>query len=290
MKQRVQVEYVDVESGRTLGRASLPVERIPDPLELKPCLTLGEERFVVVGAEPRASRDVAARGQLRLTLRRVVGDLSTADLTFRRPTLCGALPPLAPAPAGSAAGAAGASVLRIERDGWRQHELIARAHAEAVAATLLEVRRVRARGEEPPSSQEEPAGEAADQAPREPSFRELVLRPALYPAPLPGICPEWLRERFREPQAWDAVTLRGLKACFAEAFGLRLRSGLSLYGLSPGGKVRVAALCGQGEGRHLYHDAAALAEVLEVHSLVLVDWCRARVIPSDELVEFLSDE
>mgnify|MGYP004146209713 CR=1 FL=1 len=95
MKPSVRVEYVDAESGRTLGRARLPVERVPNPLELKPRLQLGEEAFVVVRAEPELSQDVRTRGELRLTVRRVV-DLPQGDLLHRRPTLADSLPPLSP--------------------------------------------------------------------------------------------------------------------------------------------------------------------------------------------------
>ena len=259
MKPSVRVEYVDAESGRTLGRARLPVERVPNPLELKPRLQLGEEAFVVVRAEPELSQDVRTRGELRLTVRRVV-DLPQGDLLHRRPTLADSLPPLGEGPLPDEA-------LRVERDAWRQVEFLSRDHAEAIAEDLLAVRRVLSRGE---------AG----------GYPELVLRRTYYPAPLHAIDVSWIEQRFREPEAYPALTLNGLAVPLRGGFAFRLRAGIDLYGVARSGRTTCLALRGWGSGRHLFADAQALGEVLSVHRLVLVDWCRGRLIPAEELATY----
>ena len=262
MKPSVRVEYVDAESGRTLGRAHLPVERVPNPLELKPRLQLDEGEFVVVRAEPERSQDVRSRGELRLTVRRVV-DLPQRGLLHRLPTLADALPALAPGPLPEEA-------LRVERDAWRQVELLSRDHAEAIAEDLLAVRRILAREEEG-------------------GYAELVLRRTYYPAPLHAIDVSWIEQRFHEPKPYPALTLNGLAVPLRGGFALRLRAGIDLYGVARNGRTTCLALRGWGHGRHLFSDAQALGEVLSVHRLVLVDWCRGRLIPSEELATYFAE-
>jgi hypothetical protein len=265
MNDRVQVEYVDAESGETIGVSHLPLARVPDPLELRPSLTLNEERFVVVAADPRHSGEVTARGALRLTVRRVVEGMTRADLEYRVPTLCGSLPSFAREEARG-------QVLSVPRDGWRQVEVVARSHAEAVAQTLLEIRGVR-----------------SQEAREDDRWGELVLRRAFYPAPLPGIELDWLRQRFQDTLDYDAVRLRGLRVGLEGTFGIQLRSGIDLYGARRLNRATCLCLQGRGSGPFLFHDASAIAEVIDVHALVLVDWCRGCLIAPEDLAAYLSD-
>lgn len=259
--KHVQVEYVDVESGETLSRLEVPADRVPDPLGFKPSVQLEGGHFVVVRAEPYRTHEVTARGELRLVVRRVVSDLSSADFAYRRGTLCEHLP--APARGERLEG----RVLRIERDAWRQVELIDRAHAPTVLSLL------RATREESKSP-----------------FPELVLREPFLPSAVPLISLEWLRGRFRDPQDYDAVTLRGLGVALERTFGLALRSGLDLYGcLDWRGYVTSLALSGVASGRHVFHDGVSLGELLDVRGLFLIDWLSDLAVDEGKkLVSYLS--
>lgn len=279
--KEVRVEYVDVESGQTVERATLPVERVPHPLELKARLTLGESHWVVVRAEPAASDAVAATGRLRLTVRRVA-DLVAPEIEYEAPTLAACLPALGDPLFSDEHERAGAPAV-LERDAWRQVELHTRSSAEPLAQELLSIRRAHQSARVVSGASEAPARGGAELAPRPPKvrYRELHLRSGLLPEPIPSMGFEWLANRF--PGAVShALHLAGLRLAVKGGFALRGESGLLLYGVATRGRVEVFGLARPGAGlsRHaLYHDLNGLCEVAEVHGLVLVDWCAARVYP-----------
>jgi len=267
--RRVRVEFVDVESGQTVERATLPMERVPNPLELKPQLRLGAQRWVVIRAEPAASDEVTASGHLRLTVRRVE-ELTTAELSFDAPSLAPFLPDLGPSEfPESLAEELGEEVV-IPRGEWRQLELVSRSHAERLAKDLHAIRRV--------VRTETPQG-----------FPEVHVRSDLLPSATPPVGLEWLYELIREASL-HPLRLDGLQTVQA-GFAIRGGSGLTFYGVAPRGRVAVLGLAlprRQGLEQHaLYHDLAALSELGEVHGMVLLDWRQARAYPPERFPEAL---
>lgn len=287
--REVQVEYIDVESGQTIERATLPVERVPNPLELKARLTLGEAQWVVVRVEPSASAAVRASGRLRLTVRRVA-DLVPPEIEYEAPTLATALPRWGESLQSDDHERSAAPAV-LERDAWRQVELYARSSAEPLARELLCVERARQSARVVSGAGEGLGRGGAEVAPRPPKvrYRELHIRSALLPEPIPAMGFEWLASRF--PSAVShALHLAGIRKAVGGGFALRGESGLLLYGTASRGRVEVLGLARPDAGlsrRALYHDLSALREVAEVHSLVLVDWCAARVYPPKRFSEAL---
>lgn len=285
----IQVEYIDVESGQVVERATLPVERVPTPLELKARLTLGASQWVVVRAEPSVSSAVRASGRLRLTVRRVA-DLVPPEIEYDAPTLAAALPRWGE-PLQSDAHERSAAPAVLERDAWRQVELQARSSAEPLARELLLVERARESARVVSGAGEGLGRGGAEVAPRPPKvrYRELHVRSGLLPEPIPALGFEWLASRF--PNAIShALHLAGIRKPVAGGFALRGESGLLLYGTATRGRVEVLGLARPGVGlsrRVLYHDLCALCELAEVHSLVLVDWCAARVYPPKRFADAL---
>lgn len=270
--RRVRVEFVDVESGQTVERASLPVERVPNPLELKPQLRLGAQRWVVIRAEPAASDEVTASGRLRLTVRRVE-ELTTADLSFDAPSMAPHLPELGPAELPRALPEALREALGEEivlpRGEWRALELVSRNHAELLAKDLQAVRRVLGRATEG-------------------GFPDVHIRQELLPNATPPIGLEWLCELIREATL-HPLRLAGLQTVRA-GFAIRGGSGLIFYGTAPRGRVAALGLALPPralEQHALYHDLAALSELGEVHGLVLLDWRQARAYPPERFPEAL---
>lgn len=270
--RRVRVEFVDVESGQTVERATLPMERVPNPLELKPQLRLGAQRWVVIRAEPAASDEVTASGRLRLTVRRVE-ELTTAELSFDAPSLAPFLPQLGPSGLEELLSEEFAGELEeevvIPRGDWRQLELVSRSHAERLAKDLQAVRRV--------VRTEGPGG-----------FSEVHVRAELVPSATPPIGLEWLYELIRSASL-HPLRLDGLQTVRA-GFAIRGGSGLTFYGVAPRARVEVLGLALPPralEQHALYHDLAALSELGEVHGLVLLDWRRARAYPPERFPEAL---
>ncbi|MBL4848318.1 MAG: hypothetical protein JKY65_22595 [Planctomycetes bacterium] len=266
--RRVRVQFVDVESGRTVEEAMLPVERVPNPLELKAQLRLGEEHWVVIRAEPAGAQEVTATGHLRLTVRRVA-DLTTVDLVFDAPTLCARLPEIGDADLPQALAENAEPPLTLDRNTWRQVELVSRTHAERLAADLQAVRRNIRKATER-------------------GYPDLHVRHELIPSATPPVGLEWLVGLVRKATV-HAIRLDGLQTV-ASGFAIRGASGLLLYGVAPFGRIEVLGVeaPAQGDEPHaLYHDLAALREVGAVHEMVLLDWCRAKVYPPDRFPDAL---
>lgn len=266
--ERVRVEFVDVESGETVERASLPVERVPNPLELKPQLKVGTQRWVVIRAEPAMSDEVTSSGHLRLTVRRVE-ELTTESLIFDAPSLAPFLPELGEANFPAALAEEVGEAVVISRSEWRQVELVSRSQAEHLARDLQAVRRV--------LRTETPAG-----------FPDLHVRTDLVPAATPPIGLEWLCELIREARL-HPLRLAGLREV-EDGFAIRGASGLLFYGVAPEGRVRVLGVATPAHDlrQHvLYHDLAALSELGEVHGLVLLDWRKARAYPPERFPDAL---
>ena len=67
--RKVKVTLVDADSGSTVAESSLPPEQLPESFEAHTTLTLGDQSWEVVKAEPMTRAEYARSRALRLTVR-----------------------------------------------------------------------------------------------------------------------------------------------------------------------------------------------------------------------------
>src|SRR2546423_1435250 len=110
----VSVEFVDAATGLVFTRSDLPEDQLPDSFAPETTLHLGDDPWLVEGAEPSSAAEFVASGRLVLTVRRLT--VSPQDVLYSLPTICDALPVVGPAPTR-------VDCLELHEDDWRQVEL-----------------------------------------------------------------------------------------------------------------------------------------------------------------------
>ena len=245
MATTVHVELFDAVTRELLGAADLPIDQLPESFAVSTTLHLGNTDWHVEEADPVDRAEFAARGTLRLVLRKIE-HVDPKKILFSLPTLENALPPLLPSdPAAAAA-------FTIHEDDWRQIELVAESHAAAIDADLAAIREVKSeRGDLP-------------------GFRRLHVRERI-PQPLAAlrIPLDDIRTALGAPPRRD-LALHDRGSIVEGGFAFDAGEGM-IYGRAE--HEHVVALC-------IWRDAglAALVELARTHGLVLVDWCATSVL------------
>lgn len=251
----IVLEFVDADSGKPLYRSdSLPGD-LPETFADPTSVQIQGVEHDVVKAVPAEAVEFRRSGRLKLWVRRRLF-VPLNRILFSLPTISDRLPPTG-APRG-----AGKDVLTLPGDEWRQVEFVSREQAEQVAAGLQEIRRVQAESriewgwsrmflrKEP----QQPLGS-----------RRIPLADVL--------------RRFRtDVRRYDGLAIKGEEGQVEEGFALETGALLTLYGRVRGEEVRELCL---RPGRGGAGDAAALVALAESHDLLLVDWCRAELIPAE---------
>ncbi|MET7401133.1 hypothetical protein ABZS66_47400 [Dactylosporangium sp. NPDC005572] len=228
----IAVEFVDAASGAVFAQADLRPEQLPADFSVRTTLQLGGEPWLVeTAARP-------APGRLVLTVRRIER-AAPELLLYSLPTLCEALPPLAPGPVPG-------GCLELHEDDWRQVEAVAPAAATVVEAEFAAIRRV--------------YGQHRDGA----GFRDLHARTV---GPLTPRLP-W-GALGRPEHEYAGVCFRGAPRPVAGGFAVVVR-GVTWYGLREADQITLLAVAGPV--------TPTAGAVLSWAGLALVDWCRCEWI------------
>ncbi|MFC7481150.1 hypothetical protein ACFQX7_15450 [Luedemannella flava] len=130
----VTVEFVDAETGQTIGRSEMPATTLPPSFAPRTTVDFDDAAWQVEGADPVSSEEYLARRHLVLTVRRL-GAINSEQIRYSLPTICDPLPPMLPnAPSGE--------LLELHEDDWRQVELISGTQANAVMADFEAIKRI----------------------------------------------------------------------------------------------------------------------------------------------------
>ncbi|MDG4786169.1 hypothetical protein O7626_09550 [Micromonospora sp. WMMD1102] len=267
-KNLVRVAFLDAETGVQIGRSELPIEQLPGSFQSATTLELAGDTWSVERAEPPTAAQFTATGVLTLTLRRIQ-TVPPGDILYSLPTLCAALPMVAPAPAG-------ADRLELHEDDWRQVELVSADLVDEVQAELRAVRR----------SFEQHA--RRDEQGRVYGFRNLHVRsnpvnPLSRPVSrsrLLGRLPAGARNR-------GGIGFRGQRGIVPSSFAVNVGRVL-LYGLTDGDALAVLAVRTEpGAAEPQPELVAALESVMREADLLLVDWCRVALVGPASIDDYL---
>ncbi|MEQ4304062.1 hypothetical protein ABNF97_22215 [Plantactinospora sp. B6F1] len=272
-KKRVRVAFLDADTGARIGGSELPLGQLPDSFQPTTTLEMSGATWSVERAEPPTAAQFGATGTLTLTLRRIES-VPPGGILYSLPTLCAALPAVAPAPAG-------ADRVELHEDDWRQVELVSADLADEVQAELRAVRR----------SFEQHA--RRDEHGRVYGFqgihvRSQPVRPLSGPVSrsrLLGLLPPGARNR-------GGIGLRGQRGIVPSSFAVTVGRVL-LYGLADNDALAVlAVLAVQGEpGPDTEPEprlAAALEQAMREADLLLVDWCRIALVAPASIGDYLA--
>lgn len=250
----VNVEFIDSDTNQTFARSEVPLEALPASFEADTTLTIKEENWSVVRAEPVVTGE-ALRTGLRLWLRKEnIQMVNPADLLYSLPTLNDELPGLAPN-----SSKLNKRVLEMHEDDWRQIEFISLQYQTQIEDELKQIRRI---------YQEESAGAG---------FRSLHVRSQI-PRPLTGS--EVRLSDFPAPtsqtiQSLEGVAFAGIAGLVDSAFTLSWGEILTWYGLQQGDVLETLCLAYPPQTPLSREEITQLASFAASHQLCLVDWCRA---------------
>ncbi|MFT3837397.1 MAG: hypothetical protein QM723_10420 [Myxococcaceae bacterium] len=244
----IAVELIEAETSRVIATSQFPPEQLPETFEARTHLTLGEDTWEVVRAEPMTRAEYVAAGSLRIFLRKVVvEEIDVSKVLFSMPTICDEVPAVQ-----QGTSKLGRRVYELHEDDWRQLELISAVHER-------EIREVFAKIDEVVATQRAPSG----------GFHRLHIRKEVA-APLTqsGLTRAKVQSFFPEARAYEGLGYFGIAGTIEGGFALEL-PGQVLYGAERGGVLDGLCLSARTEG-----DLALLAPLMKGHGLVLVDWCR----------------
>lgn len=248
--QTVTVTLTDEATGQTLAVSDMPVAQLPDTFALETSLDLGGQRYAVVRAEPPTKVQFEREKRLTLFLRKVEA-VDPNDILFSLPTICGAALPE------SAPGKPSGAVAVLHEDDWRQCELVALDHAQAISAELEAIQQIYATA-------------SADAG-----WRRLHVRERI-PHPLPrGLSWKEVTARLGPCHSLGGVAFGDGRRPVKDAVAVTLRNGVVLWGIEAAGELTVLNVH-NGAGASP-STVAALKRVADELSLFLVDWCRCRV-------------
>jgi hypothetical protein len=273
--RRVQVLFLDARSGDEIARVEVPADRLP--AVFRPQATTVEldgASWTVEDADPSAPGAVPDAGTLRLRVRPAV-PVDPAEILYSLPTITDRLPtPEGP----DHRTAVGPHVLH--EDDWRQVEFVDARLMDVVAAELGQVRDVRER-----SVRRDGAGrlvgfnaihvraEPADPLPARPAADRLLA--------VLGEGPQRPLGFFGEPGTVPGSFALPLGPVVA--YGVVDDDGVAVCGLDPAPDAHQEAR----PDHDLAEAAGRLARCLADFDLLLVDWCRAVMVPADAVHTYL---
>lgn len=265
----VTVEFVDAETGETIGRSEMPAATLPPSFAARTTVDFDNSAWQVEGADPITSEEFVARRHLVLTVRRL-GQVPIDQIRYSLPTICDPLPPMLP-------NAPSDELLSLHEDDWRQVELISGSQANAVMAEFEAIRRV----------YEEHGVTGPDGILR--GFDSIHLRERL-PEPLsPALSGRQLRRLLPGIQrVYRGVGFRDTAGGVAGSFALGLGP-IAIYGLTDSETVTTLALHPDDRSKlHLLDTVATgIAGVLRAFDLMFVDWCHCGTVDPSEIGDYL---
>jgi hypothetical protein len=253
----IKVTFVD-EGGAQVAESNMAAEQLPASFARPTTLHLKGEAWSVLRAEPAAAEDFVAAGELKLVVRRLEAQTVPLDkVLYSLPTICDEIPGVL---AGSAR--AGKQVLEIHEDEWRQVELVSPPNEVAVRRCFDEIAKI-FKDERAPSG----------------AFLRLHVRTEVAD-PLVGVelKIDTALAHFPGARSLEGMSYEGGHGVIEGGFAFQTAHGLAMYGHARDGFVDALGITGEPDER----DAPALAALMTVEELKLVDWCAMKIVAADE--------
>jgi len=257
----ITVTFIDDEVGDALGVTEMESGRLPDGFEGETRFQFGEDEWRVVQAVPKTREEFEKAKKLTLRIR-LVEKVDPAEILYSLPSICDAIP-------GVGEKELEGDELLLEKDDWRQLELVSSELADTVDEELEKIRLIHEHEAE------------------EVGWRKIHVRTK---PEVPLNCKLDLAELEHSLQASASakgVAYRDENAQIANGFAI-VTQGLSVYGMLLNNHVHTLAIHQFSEGTPTSDSILRLKRLALDLKLDLVHWCRcARVAPDDPLFALL---
>lgn len=286
-ERTVRVEFVRAGEDSPWAASDVPLGQLPETFEPESVLTIGDQKYSVVDAQPPAKSEFARTGRLKLRLREIV-NVPVNDLWFPVPTLSKFTPPARELVAASSL----EDILIVHGNDWQQMEFVSAAYLPAIQGELEQVRK-------------------AYETRRNGCFGNLHVREAIT-APLrgTGLTPAAVQRHFRVARVFKGVALTadgavrrswvmdtfsniggmspdrwaGQAAVVERGFGFETKESAILWGLI-GGDGNATCLC--ADGRDIPREDAEFLKSVQAlavrFSLCFVNWVGMFILPTSNL-------
>ena len=255
-KKTVLVEFIDVETGKLLGKSEVPPENLPETFELDTTLHLGDMDWTVVSAEPEHSAEFLKTKELRLVLQKA-SMIDPAKILFSIPSICNFLGEV------DEESETTGSELTIHEDDWRNIELVSLQYRDEIDSDLQEIYRIH---------KEQKAGHG---------FRALHVRKSIQQPLEPQSIPFTELDNFERAHVFTGLAYLNNKLV-VDGFAFLTAGGISWYGRQKNGFVQELCLATCLPNDQTERDVEVLTKLMQKYELGFADWCRVFFANSEQ--------
>ncbi len=137
MSQLINVTFIDVTTGITLGIYEVPLEQLPQSFEAATTLNMGGSDWSIEDAEPKTAEEFIKSGQLTLKMRQLK-KVNPKDVLFSLPTIAGDIPTDT-----SKEATYQDFIFTMHEDSWRQYEFLRPQSSELMHQELNKIKEVK---------------------------------------------------------------------------------------------------------------------------------------------------
>ncbi|HEX2911246.1 MAG TPA: hypothetical protein VH186_10590 [Chloroflexia bacterium] len=256
MGKKVEVNFIDAESGKPLFKAKMPVEELPESFEEATTLHLANEEWQVLKAEPTTASEYVKKGKLNLVIRkRNIQSLKLEEILFSLPTISDKLAEVQKAPAKLDKGS-----FTLHYDFWRQIEFVSNEYQDLVEAEFTEIIKI--------------YREASTNG----AFRRIHLRKLIEEPVAKQISLSKFYNSFPvQPAKYNQIGYENVAGVIKDGFAFKVEGLFNLYGEAPGDTIKVLALAFDRSNKVLSAQTIQfLAAFMNANDLSLVDWLGLR--------------
>ena len=259
-EETVRVEFVDSATKTVFAVSEMSPGKLPGKFTAGDVLAIKGEKWMVLSADPAAKSDFVKTGKLTLVLSKAGDARPGRNLStlFSMPTISGGI--------GSSTGAvpAGAVIIRIHEDDWRQVEFVSTSSEKDIDAEFADIHNVRV-------NERQPGG-----------YSDLFVRERI-PAPVRNCALRGVRELIPAARKLDAVGYLHESGIVPHSFAWAVDASLVIWGIAgDDGNVTQLCLIGAPRKENIAAISAALSRLTLKYDLYLVDWCKETRVHGSE--------
>ena len=249
-RKKILVTLIDDKTNEVIAKAKSPADSLPDDLTIDTQLSIGDDQWYVVSADPGTRAEYMVSKKLTIRLQRLEM-IDPANLLYSLPSIYDAIPGCSNLPADDADP-------KLHEDDWRQFELVSQENNSAIDrqfAAIIDIHKEH----------------HADPGWKKMHCRSEPEKPIQSRLPL-----ETLREELGPESKIGGVSFRTEPNRILDGFSIQTTDGITLYGLAPAGEITVLGLYDTAYTTVAENTIASLVTVAKRYNLVLIHWCRCQ--------------
>lgn len=254
MSKLINVTFIDITTGITLGIYEVPLEQLPQSFEVATTLNMGGADWSIEDAEPKTSEEFIASGALTLKMRQLK-KVKTDDILFSLPTISGHIPTQV-----SKAAQFNDFVFTMHEDNWRQYEFLNKSAFPLIDLEIDKITEVKTQH-----------NHAVDDSLT--AFKKCHLRTSINHPDL-SLHLNKLKQVLNISEI-GSFALKGYEGFVPASFAMKTGKS-TYYGRLKGDQVTELCIADFSE-----HTIDEIKQVVEAFDLVFVDWCNCEVIGAE---------